>query len=272
MELFAGTSGFAYREWIGPFYPERLPAAEMLRYYAGKLPSVEINNTFYRLPKPSLLEAWAAQVPEGFRFALKASQRITHRKRLRDVAEETDYLLRTSAALGPRLGPILFQCPPNLALDLERLDRFLDLLPPGTRAALEFRHPSWRDPAVAERLRSRDVALVSVDAEDAPARVEPATASFGYLRLRRPGYERAELAAWASRIATAGWSQAFVFFKHEDAGAGPRLAEEFLALGAREGLAAASSPAAAPHEPPPEAVRPERAARKVTRPKRREAG
>ena len=205
----------------------------MLRFYAGRLPAVEINNTFYRMPKASVLESWAAQVPEAFRFVLKASQRITHHKRLREVADETDYLLRTAAALGPRLGPILFQCPPNLGLDLERLDRFLELLPPGTRAALEFRHPAWRDPAVYDRLRARDVALVSVDAEDAPGECEPATASFGYLRLRRPGYARAELAGWAARVAAQPWSEAFVFFKHEDAGAGPRLAEEFLALAAR---------------------------------------
>jgi uncharacterized protein YecE (DUF72 family) len=233
LELFAGTSGFAYREWIGPFYPEGLPAAQMLRFYAGRLPAVEINNTFYRMPKAALLESWAEQVPAGFRFVLKASQRITHRKRLRDVGEETAYLLRSAAALGQRLGPILFQLPPNLGLDLERLDRFLDLLPPGTRAALEFRHPAWRDPAVHERLRARDVALVTVDAEDAPGECEPATASFAYLRLRRPGYGREELAAWAARIAAQGLGQAFVFFKHEDAGAGPRLAEEFLRLAAR---------------------------------------
>jgi uncharacterized protein YecE (DUF72 family) len=256
VELFAGTSGFAYREWVGPFYPEGLATSEMLRFYAEHLPAVEINNTFYRLPRASVLESWAAQVPEGFRFALKASQRITHRKRLKDVAEETGYLLRTASALGPKLGAILFQLPPNLRLDLERLDRFLELLPPGARAALEFRHPSWRDAAVAERLRARDVALVAVDAEDAPAEGDPATAGFGYLRLRRPGYERAELAAWASRIAAQGWSQAFVFFKHEDAGAGPRLAGEFLALAAR-----------AAERKPARAARPKEAAR----PKRREA-
>ncbi len=230
----------------------------MLGFYAGRLPAVEINNTFYRMPKPALLESWAEQVPAGFRFALKASQRITHRKRLRDVGDETAYLLRTAAALGPKLGPILFQLPPNLGLDLERLDRFLDLLPPGTRAALEFRHPAWRDAAVHERLRARDLALVSVDAEDAPGELEPATASFAYLRLRRPGYTRAELADWASRIAASAWSQAFVFFKHEDAGAGPRLAEEFLALATR-----------AADRKPAKAARPARPAGRVTHAKRR---
>jgi uncharacterized protein YecE (DUF72 family) len=262
LQLFAGTSGFAYREWIGPFYPEGLPAAQMLRFYAGRLPAVEINNTFYRMPNPALLESWAAQVPEGFRFVLKASQRITHRKRLRDVGEETAYLLRTAAALGRKLGPILFQLPPNLGLDLERLDRFLELLPPGTRAALEFRHPAWRDPAVHERLRARDVALVTVDAEDGPGECEPATAGFGYLRLRRPGYAREELADWVNRIATAGFGEVFVFFKHEDAGAGPRLAEEFLALAARTAERKPAKPAL-PAEPVRPAARAKRGSRGV---------
>ena len=247
----------------------------MLRFYAERLPAVEINNTFYRLPKASVLESWAEQVPSDFRFVLKASQRITHRKRLRDVADETAYLLRTAAVLGPRLGPILFQCPPNLGLDLERLDRFLDLLPPGPRAALEFRHPAWRDAAVHDRLRARDVALVAVDAEDAPGECEPATASFGYLRLRRPGYARAELAGWAARIAAQGWREAFVFFKHEDAGAGPRLAEEFLALAARANdrkppKGARSEPeAGGAQEPGAPAVRRARPGGRAVRPTRR---
>ena len=244
----------------------------MLRFYAERLPAVEINSTFYRLPKVSVLESWAAQVPGAFRFVLKASQRITHRKRLRDVADETAYLLRTAAALGPRLGPILFQCPPNLGLDLERLDRFLDLLPLGTRAALEFRHPAWRDAAVHDRLRARDVALVAVDAEDAPGECEPATASFGYLRLRRPGYARAELAGWAARIAAQGWREAFVFFKHEDAAAGPRLAEEFLALAAR--AAYRKGPRSEPEageaqEPAAQTVRRARPGGRAVRPTRR---
>jgi len=234
MELYAGTSGFSYEAWVGPFYPEGLPASAMLAHYAGRLPAVEINNTFYRLPRASVLEAWAAQVPEEFRFALKASRRITHLKRLRDAGEETGYLLRTAAALGTRLGVVLFQLPPNLGLDLERLDRFLELLPPGIRAAFEFRHPAWADAAVFERLRARDLAWVSVDAEEAPAAgCGPATAGHGYLRLRRPGYSRAELAAWVARVAAQPWHSAFVFFKHEDAGAGPRLAAEFLALAGR---------------------------------------
>jgi uncharacterized protein YecE (DUF72 family) len=260
MKLFAGTSGFAYREWVGPFYPDGLPAARMLAFYAGRLPAVEINNTFYRLPRASVLESWAAQVPEEFRFALKASRRITHQKRLRDAGEETGYLLRTAAALGPRLGVLLFQLPPNLGLDLERLDRFLELLPAGTRAAFEFRHPAWADAAVAERLRARDLAWVAVEGEEPVAECGPATAGIGYLRLRRPGYTRAELAAWAARIAAQPWREAFVFFKHEDAGAGPRLAEEFLALADRAAV-----------RKPPKAGGGGAEPRKAARPKRRSA-
>jgi uncharacterized protein YecE (DUF72 family) len=236
MELRAGTSGFAYEAWRGSFYPEGLPAKSMLEHYAAALLAVEINNTFYRLPSASVLEGWAARVPEGFRFALKASRRITHHKRLRDAGDETGYLLRTAASLGPKLGALLFQLPPNLGLDPERLDRFLELLPAGTRAAFEFRHPAWADAAVFERLRARDLAWVTVDGEDAPVEAcGPATASWGYLRLRRAGYERAELAAWAARVAAQPWGEAFVFFKHEDAGAAPRLAAELLALASRAG-------------------------------------
>jgi len=261
MELYAGTSGFAYKEWVGPFYPEGLPASEMLAHYAGRLPAVEINNTFYRMPRESVLESWAAQVPEAFRFAIKASRRITHQKRLRDAADETAYLLRTVAALGTRLGVLLFQLPPNLAKDLERLDRFLELLPPGTRAAFEFRHPAWADADVAERLRARDLAWVTVDGDETPADAcGPATAGQGYLRLRRPGYSRAELSAWAARIAAQPWREAFVFFKHEDAGAGPRLAAEFLALAGRAAERKPAKAAGLRAEP-----------RKVARPRRRTA-
>jgi len=235
MELRAGTSGFSYKAWKGPFYPEDLPAREMLRYYAQQLPGVEINNTFYRLPKASVLEGWADQVPADFRFAVKASRRITHFKRLKGTEDETAYLLSTTATLGPRLGALLFQLPPNLKLDLPRLEAFLELLPEGLRAAFEFRHPSWLDEPVVALLGQRNFALVCVDAEDSEAPELGVGGSWGYLRLRRAGYDRAELASWAARIEATGWSEAFVFFKHEDAGAGPALAREFLAVAARAG-------------------------------------
>jgi uncharacterized protein YecE (DUF72 family) len=232
MRLSVGTSGFSYAEWKGPFYPEDLPAPDMLGYYAERLPAVEINNTFYRLPRRSVLEGWAGQVPEAFRFAVKASQRITHQKRLKDAAEETRYLLDVTQALGERLGVILFQLPPNLKLDLDRLDRFLELLPADTRAAFEFRHASWLDPSVLERLRARALAWVVNDDADGPPDFL-VTAPWAYLRLRRPAYAREELAAWAARVRARELEEVFVFFKHEDAGAGPRLAAEFIEVAER---------------------------------------
>jgi uncharacterized protein YecE (DUF72 family) len=235
MRLSVGTSGFSYSGWKGPFYPADLAASEMLGYYAERLPAVEINNTFYRLPRRSVLEGWTAQVPERFRFAIKASQRITHRKRLREVDEETGYLLDVVRALGDRLGVLLFQLPPNLAIDLERFDRFLALLPAGTPAAFEFRHPSWLDPRVHERLRARGCAWVVSEGDGEPSPDFLVTAPFSYLRLRRAGYSREELAAWVARLRSRGLEEAFVFFKHEEAGTGPRLAAEFLELAERAG-------------------------------------
>jgi uncharacterized protein YecE (DUF72 family) len=230
MKIWAGTSGYSYKEWKGTFYPPDLPAKDMLAHYAGRLPAVEINNTFYRLPEKSMLLAWAAQVPPGFRFALKASRRITHMKRLKNAEEETAYLLDTAGVLGPRLGVVLFQLPPYLQADLDRLRRFLDLLPHGTRAAFEFRHPSWMDPAVNAALEGRNCALCVADTEEGgPGIVR--TADWGYLRLRRPGYSDEELRAWSGEISGQGWTEAFVFFKHEDEGAGPAMALRLLSLG-----------------------------------------
>ncbi len=230
MELRVGTSGYSYDEWKGSFYPDSLPARERLTFYGRRLPAVEINNTFYRLPQASVLESWAEQVPTAFRFVLKASRRITHLKRLRGVEDETGYLLRTAETLGERLGALLFQLPPNLKCDLGRLDAFLGLLPAGARAAFEFRHPSWMEEPVFERLRARDLALVGVDADEAAPPELVDTASWGYLRLRRSDYEPRDLAAWATQVRARPWREVYVFFKHEQAGAGPRLAAAFLEL------------------------------------------
>jgi len=232
VNLNVGTSGYSYKEWKGPFYPEKMKPADMLAFYGERLSSVEINNTFYRLPKKSVLENWAAQVPETFRFAIKASRRITHFKRLKAAEDETGYLLDVTQALGERLGVLLFQLPPNLKCDLERFDTFLEALPEGTPAAFEFRHESWADEAVFERLRARSFALVAVDAEDEERPALERTADWGYLRLRRPDYDRSDLAKWAAEITASGWDRAFVFFKHEDEGAGPRMAAEFTAVAA----------------------------------------
>ncbi len=229
MELRAGTSGYSYKEWKGSFYPEKLPAARMLAFYAERLPAVEINATFYRMPKREVVAGWAAQVPEHFRFAVKASQRISHHKRLKEVDEELDYLLGQLEPLGARLGVLLVQLPPHLRSDVERLERFLDHLGGRVRVAFEFRHESWRESAVVDCLRARGAALVASESDDDAAWLE-GTAAFGYLRLRRSGYARPELVAWLDRLRALAWDEAFVFFKHEDAGAGPALAAELLAL------------------------------------------
>jgi len=218
MRIRVGTSGYSYREWKGSFYPEDLKSKDMLRYYAERFSSVEINNTFYRMPKASVLESWAEQVPTDFLFVLKASQQITHRKRLKEAGEPLTYLLETAATLGARLGPVLFQLPPNLKKDLDRLRDFVALLPEGHRFAFEFRHETWADDEVHATLRERNCALVCADTEssgDEGAPIVP-TADWGYLRLRRCDYTDAELRAWGDRIRAQPWESAFVFFKHED--------------------------------------------------------
>ena len=227
MRVLAGTSGFSYKEWKGSFYPEDLPAEDMLAYYSARLPAVEINNTFYRMPKPSMLEGWAAQVPAEFRFILKASQRITHRKRLKEAGDEVAYFFQTAATLGERLGPTLFQLPPNLKKDLPRLESFLTVLPEGARVAFEFRHASWFEEDVFSVLRTHGSALCVAEDEELATPVV-ATAPWGYLRLRRQDYDDAVVAGWAEKVRAQPWSEAYVFFKHEDAGSGPKLAAEFL--------------------------------------------
>ena len=227
MRVLAGTSGFSYKEWKGSFYPEDLPAEHMLAYYSARLPAVEINNTFYRMPKPSMLEGWAAQVPAEFRFILKASQRITHRKRLQEAGDDVAYFFQTASTLGERLGPTLFQLPPNLKKDLPRLEAFLEVLPPKAPAAFEFRHASWFEEDVYAALRAHGSALCIAEDEELATPLV-ATAPWGYLRLRRQDYDDAAVAGWAEKVRAQPWSEAFVFFKHEDAGSGPKLAAEFL--------------------------------------------
>lgn len=229
MRLFTGTSGFAYKEWKGSFYPEDLPASGFLRYYAERFGAVEINNTFYRMPAVPMLEGWIDQVPDGFVFVLKASQQITHRKRLKDAAEPTEYFFSNAAALGDRLGPVLVQLPPNMKVDVDRLRDFLRLVPAGRRVAFEFRHASWFEDAVYDVLREHGAALCIAHGEsiETPA---VATADWGYLRLRQVEYDDATLRHWVSGIREQAWDDVFVFFKHEDEGTGPRLAARFAAL------------------------------------------
>ena len=233
MNLHVGTSGYSYKEWKGSFYPEKIPAKEMLRFYSERLSTVEINATFYRMPQTSMLENWKEQVPNTFRFALKASQRITHFKRLKETNEETKYFLETASVLGEQLGVVLFQLPPNMKKDLPRLEIFLAQLPPTPRAAFEFRHPTWFDDDVLELLRSQNRALVVSDTDDLPATHIDKTADWGYLRLRRVNYAEENLAEWLQRIRAQDWNETFLFFKHEDEGTGPKLAAEFLRLAGR---------------------------------------
>lgn len=230
MNLYVGTSGYAYKEWKGRFYPEDLPDKQMLKFYGERFRSVEINNTFYRMPKQSMLEAWAAEVPAAFKFVIKAPQQITHIKRLKEVRDSVEYLLQMVSVLKEQLGPLLFQLPPNMKKDAARLRELFLLLPPGRRAAIEFRHASWFDDEIFGILREYRAALCIAEAEEGVEVPFVSTADWGYLRLRRPDYGDAELKAWIDRIQQPGWQEAFIFFKHEDEGKGPLMAKRFLEL------------------------------------------
>ena len=217
MKLHVGTSGYSYKEWKGNFYPEDLSAKEMLFYYSRRLPAVEINNTFYRLPQPGMIENWKEQVPKRFRFSIKASQRIAHIRRINNVADETKYLLETVALLEERLGVVLFQLPPNMKKDTGRLEAFLDLLSADARSAFEFRHETWFDTEVFDLLRAKDCALVVSDTDEKPLTEIISTAKWGYLRLRRTAYDKKDLVAWMKRVKAQKWKDAFVFFKQKTA-------------------------------------------------------
>jgi len=230
MRIRTGTSGWSYKEWKGHLYPEKLPAKDMLRFYAARFSTVEVNNSFYRMPTRTTLESWSADVPEDFSFVLKASQRITHIKRLKDVGESVQYLIENSAALGAKLGPYLFQLPPNLRKDLPRLEEFLAQLHAGVRAAVEFRHASWFEDDVYAALASRNAALCLAEAGEEGDAPFVATADWGYLRLRKVEYAEGDLVTWKERVQAQSWNEAFVFFKHEDAGTGPKLAARFMEI------------------------------------------
>jgi len=223
MQLLAGTSGYSYKEWLGRFYPEKLPAAEMLHFYAERFATVEINNTFYRMPAESMLEQWTHQVPPRFRFTLKAPRRITHDKRLREAESNVTEFLRRASVLGEQLGVVLFQLPPYLKKDIPRLSDFLALLPPGTRAAFEFRNDSWHDDDVYATLRGRSAMLCVTDTDEGETPFV-ATSDCGYVRLRRTHYDDDDLRAWTTRIADAALPLTYVYFMHEDEALGTRFA------------------------------------------------
>ena len=217
MKLYAGASGYSFKEWNGIFYPEKCKPAEMLPFYSERLPTVEINNTFYRMPAVSMLEEWVKCTPEGFRFAIKASRRITHTARIRveSAADSVAYLYKNLVALGPKRGPVLFQLPPNLKKDAPRLAAFMALLPEGHHAAFEFRNDTWFDDEVYAILKEKGAALVLSEREDnaPPPLVE--TAPWGYVRLRLESYSEDDLRRWAERLAATGWNETFVYFMHE---------------------------------------------------------
>jgi uncharacterized protein YecE (DUF72 family) len=233
MPFYVGTSGYAFKEWKGTFYPAKFPDKDLLGYYAGRFPTVEINNTFYRMPRSEMLAKWAEEVPPEFQFVLKAPQRITHQLRLApESADAVKNLADTARVLGARLGPVLFQLPPFSKQDLPKLQAFLGILreqAPGLRAAFEFRHVSWFEPEVFQALREAGAALCVAEDEKLVTPLE-ATADWGYLRLRRQDYGDAAVADWAARIQTQPWREAYVFFKHEDEGVGPKLAGKMLEL------------------------------------------
>ena len=230
MNLYVGTSGYAYKEWKGPFYPKDVPSSGFLRYYGEHFRAVEINNSFYRIPKPEVLKAWAAEVPSEFRFVLKASQRLTHFKRLKDCAEILDYFISVATTLEQRLGPIFFQLPPNLKRDIPRLRDFLALIPDGIRTVFEFRNQSWFDDETYTTLRERNAALCIAEADNGLDVPVTPTADFGYLRLRLPDYSAAALKSWLKKVRDQSWKDAFIFFMHEDEGNGPRLAKQLLEI------------------------------------------
>jgi len=229
MKIHVGTSGYGYDEWKGKFYPEKISPREMLRFYSERLGAVEINNTFYRMPKESVLASWAEQVREDFVFALKAPQVITHLKRLRNVGEEVDYLFRTLSVLERKLGPVLFQLPKSFHADHTALEAFLGLLP-DMSCAFEFRSPSWLEGAFLDLLRGRGYSLCTADTDENPANEIISTAPWGYLRLRRSDYTDANLSQWMEKILLQTWERAFVFFKHEGDAKGPETAMRFREL------------------------------------------
>ncbi|HVD60443.1 MAG TPA: DUF72 domain-containing protein [Gemmatimonadaceae bacterium] len=229
MKLLAGTSGYSFKEWKGSFYPADLKSDQLLSFYATKFPTLEINNTFYRLPKEHVLLEWASQVPEQFTFSLKASQRITHFTRLKAESESlVGFLMKNTSVLGDRLGPILFQLPPNLPKDVERLKNFLGFLPIDRRYAFEFRHESWFDEETFAVLRDRDIALCVAESGELACPVV-STATWGYLRLHKLDYSATDLETWAKCVASQSWNEAYVYFKHDEgAGSGPPAVEAFV--------------------------------------------
>lgn len=230
MKIYIGTSGYGYKEWKGKFYPEKISPKEMLGFYSKRFGAVEINNTFYHMPREDILTSWAGQVPDDFVFAIKAPQVITHLKRLRNVEAETDYLFRSLSVLDRKLGPVLFQFPKSFHADGPLLKNFLALIPGNTACAFEFRSSSWLNKEILALLQERGFSLCTADTDENPAERITGTAPWGYLRLRRSEYTEADLSQWLEKILSQRWKKAFVFFKHEEEAKGPEMANRFFEL------------------------------------------
>jgi uncharacterized protein YecE (DUF72 family) len=244
--VIAGASGYSFKEWKGPFYPEKMKPEEMLPFYSARLPTVEINNTFYQMPKTAMLENWLKITPEPFRFAIKASKRITHLSRLKppEAYDSLGFLYKQLETLGAKRGPVLFQLPPNLKKDLPRLEAFLKALPPNHQAAFEFRNEEWFCDETYAALKSVGASLCLSEREDAAPGANPGgiessngrrdaappplleTAPWGYVRLRLENYSDDDLKAWADRLLKTGWQQIYVYFMHEPTA--PAYAESLM--------------------------------------------
>jgi len=229
MNSWIGTSGFQYPEWKGHFYPEKLPAAKMLPFYAERFQTTEINYTFRRIPSGKTIENWSELTPARFAFSLKAPQRVTHFAKLQNCGDTLNYFFGAIQGLEDKLGPILFQLPPFFRKDAGILAAFLEELPDGLRAAFEFRHKSWFDDEIFTRLRMHNAALCIAESAGLSTPIE-ATANFGYLRLRREDYGPDDIARWSETLRShaSQWSDTFVYFKHEEQGMGPKLATQLI--------------------------------------------
>lgn len=232
MKIFTGTSGYGYKEWKGNFYPAKLSAAKMLAFYSSRLGAVEINNSFYRMPTPKVVKSWASQVPEGFLFAVKAPMMITHIKRLQNAAAETKFFLDSVSTLGKKLGCVLFQFPANFKDNQDLLKDYLTLIPPDIPCAFDFRSDTWHNAGTIKQLKKRNFCLCLEDTDEKPLKDIINTADWGYLRMRKLDYTKADLKKLAKKALAQKWKKAFVFFKHEDEAAakGPKLAEDFAVM------------------------------------------
>jgi uncharacterized protein YecE (DUF72 family) len=231
MNHWIGTSGFQYAEWKGTFYPEDLPASKMLPFYAEQFTTTEVNYSFRRIPSPKTIQNWWEATPERFKFSLKAPQKVTHFAKLKNCADTMRYFCQVISDLEAKLGPVLFQLPPNLQKDTGLLAAFLEDVPAGLRAAFEFRHPSWFDEEVFAVLNAKNIALCIAESEDLRTPVV-ATADYGYLRLRREDYTEADMTRWAEAIQAKKdvWPDAFVYLKHEESGMGPKLGRQLMGM------------------------------------------